>query len=308
MVGNHFINGGRIGLVGGGVIEVGKVEGFAAFHTGATETTVLFPALVAGPGLFKGYFQFRAEGGDVGLGPVDEGSVEGDFMPVGKADGLVEGIGKDFAAVGIDVVVAGMGGVGDVVKATGDGPPGSEGEQDHVAVGDDGGLHVVLGIVSLGDIDICRGETAPGEKAGHGGEVGNAVLDAELGREFTGIIKFPAMALSIIDGEGLDGVPLLKQVIEEHRGIHAAGVYQDGLHQLKEGQPRASRFKAYEAGERLCAVEEADQCLLEIGEEPVGKVGKAGLGFHGLKVDDTTLKGFVGDILEPTGTEPETNG
>ena len=98
-------------MVGGGVIEAGKVEGFPAFHAGATNTTVLFPSLVAGPGLLKGDFQFRAEGGDVGLGPVDEGSMEGDFMPVGKADGLVEGIGKDFAAVGIDVVVSGMGGV-----------------------------------------------------------------------------------------------------------------------------------------------------------------------------------------------------
>ncbi len=60
--------------------------------------------------------------------------------------------------------------------------------------------------------------------------------------------------------------------------------------------------------ERLCAVEEANQCLLEIGEEPVGEVGKAGLGFHGLEVDDAALEAFVGDILKPAGPEPETDG
>ena len=106
---------GGVGGVGRGVDDAGEVEGFAALDAGAAAAAVEVAAFVARPCLGEGDAQFGTAAYDVGLCPVDEGANELDLFPVGEADGGGHGIGELVAAVGVDGVVAGVGGVGDLV-------------------------------------------------------------------------------------------------------------------------------------------------------------------------------------------------
>ena len=120
-------------------------------------------ALVAGPCFLKGQAEFRAAAHDVGFGPVDEGAAELDRAPVAESDGFGHGVGKFVAAIGVDRVVAAVGGVSDLFGADREGVPGGDGEQDHVSIRHDGGFHRLLGVVPFGDVDFGRGEAAASE-------------------------------------------------------------------------------------------------------------------------------------------------
>ena len=118
-----------------------EVEGFASFNTGAAAATVDVAALVAGPRFRKGEAQFCAAADDVGFGPIDEGAAELDRAPVAESDGCGHGVGKLVAAIGVNSVVAAVGGVGDLFGADGEGMSGGDGEQNHVSIRHNGGLH-----------------------------------------------------------------------------------------------------------------------------------------------------------------------
>lgn len=154
IVGAQRADARRGGGVSGWVGDACEVEGFAAFNTGAAASAVDVAALVAGPGLFEGQAEFGAAAHDVGFGPVDEGAAELDRAPVAEADGFGHGVGKLVAAVGVDRVVAAVGGVGDLLRANRKGMPSRDREQNHVSIRHHGGLHRLFGVVPFGDVDF----------------------------------------------------------------------------------------------------------------------------------------------------------
>ena len=108
----EFCHAGCIACIGCWVGNAGQIEGFAALNTGAAAPAVQRFALVAGPGLREGHLQCCAAADDVGLGPVDEGTLEADRAPVTELHRACHGIGKLIAAIRIDRMVAAVGSVG----------------------------------------------------------------------------------------------------------------------------------------------------------------------------------------------------
>jgi len=106
----------RVGGVRCWIRDACEVESFAAFNTGAAAAAVNVAALVAGPRFCKGEAQFCAAAHDVGFGPVDEGAAELDCAPITESYGVGHGVGKLVAAIGVDRVVAAVGGVSDLLS------------------------------------------------------------------------------------------------------------------------------------------------------------------------------------------------
>ena len=153
---HHFFDGRSTGGIVGGVRDIGKVECFSPLHTGATTTAMKLESLVAGPSVFEGNVQFSPELYDIGLCDADKGTIKGHLMPIGETNGGIQCIGKLRPAIGIYGMVARMGGISYANKLGRDGPTGGNGKKDHVAVGNHGGLHVVLRVMALGDFDLGR--------------------------------------------------------------------------------------------------------------------------------------------------------
>jgi len=193
---------GDVRRVGGVRCRIGdacEVEGFAPFNAGATAAAVDVAALVAGPRFLKGQAEFCAAPHDVGLGPIDEGAAEFDRTPVAESDGLGHGVGKLVAAIGVDRVVAAVGGVGNLFSANGEGMSGGDGQQDHVSIWHNGGLHRFLGVVSLGDFDFGRGQAAAGEQWLNRREVGGLMRNIDGLADICCMRELAAMALPIVD-------------------------------------------------------------------------------------------------------------
>jgi len=228
-----FDAGGVFG-VGGGVFDFGEIEGFAALDAGAAAAAVEIAAFVAGPGLSEGHAELGTAAHDVGLCPIDERADQRDLFPVGQFDGHSHGVGKLVAAVGIDGVVARVGGVGDLLSFNREGVPGRNREKDHVPIGHDGALHRFLGVVPLGDFDFRRGQAAASEEWLDGRQVGSGLRDAKLRANRGGVVELAAVALSIVDGKGVQFVACVAQVIEEDSGIEPSGIDDDSFHEFSD--------------------------------------------------------------------------
>ncbi len=212
------------GFVGGGVGDTCEEEGFAAFDAGAAGAAVAGVAFVAGPGFGVVDVEAMAEGGDGGFVEVDEGAEEFDAGVGAFGHGGGHGVHEGFAAVGVDGVVAGMGGDDEGFGAAAFGEAGGDGEHDAVAEGDDGALHGFLGVMAVGDFAAGLKEVG-GEELVDEGEWDDVVVEAAEviavpGGEgdFFGVV-FGA----VVKADGADDVVVLAGPVEGGDGIHAAG-------------------------------------------------------------------------------------
>lgn len=237
-----------VGGVGGGVGYAGEVEGFAALNAGAAAAAVEVAAFVARPCLGEGHAELGTAAYDVGLCPVDEGANELDLFPVGEADGDSHGIGELVAAVGVDGVVAGVGGVGDLVGPDREGVASGDGEEDHVSIGHNGAFHRFLGIVPLGDLDFGGGQATSGEERLNRGKVGGRVGDVQLRADGSCLVELTAVALPVIDGQCVQIVACFAQMIEEDGRIKPSGINDDGFHEFSDFAGMAEPWEFSEQG------------------------------------------------------------
>ena len=179
-----------------------------------------FAAFVAGVGLGEIDAELGSAGGDVFFALVDEGTVEGNFFVGAFGDGGGHGGHEGLAAIGVDGVVAGVGGDGEGAGAGAFGEAGGDGEHDAIAEGDDGLLHGKLFVVAIGNF-AAGFEKIGGEELVHETEGNRFVPEAEIG--------------AVGFGEGDFAVVVLGAVIEADAGEHGAGgggvvKGDDGIH------------------------------------------------------------------------------
>ncbi len=232
VVGAEGLEVGSVIGVGGGVVDSGEVEGFAAFNAGAAAPAVDFAALVTGPCLLEWDAQFRAAFCDVGLAPIHEGAAEAHRIPVAEPDRGGHSVGKFRAAIGVNGVIPVVCGIGDFGGAGTEGVAGGEGEEEHVAVWNHGGFHARLGIMALRDGNIGGGEAATGEEGTDAGEVGALKGDLAGGADRGGPVEFAGVALPVIDGEGADLLSFCEEVVKQDGGIETTGINKDGFHEF----------------------------------------------------------------------------
>ena len=108
-----------------------------------------FSADITGPGGGVVHTEFGSAAGDAGLGHGDEGADDFHFRVGAEADGVGHGFHEVLAAVGIDRVVAGVGGDDEAVRFQAFRKSGGDGEHDAVAKWHDGPFHRLLFVVSL---------------------------------------------------------------------------------------------------------------------------------------------------------------
>ena len=132
-------------------MDTGKGEGFAAFATGAAASAMVLAALVAGPRFGIIDAKVFAAAGDIGLGDGCVGCEELYVLVGSGTYGIVHGVDELGTAVGIDSMVAGVVGNHDGGEVVVLGESGCYGKHDAVAEGHDGGAHVGIIVVSLGD-------------------------------------------------------------------------------------------------------------------------------------------------------------
>lgn len=156
IVGHHFRNIRGTRVISGGIGNLSQMKSLAAFDAGAAPTAVKLESLVAGPSVFEGNIQFSPELYDIGLGYADEGTIKGYLMPIGETYGGIQRICKLCPTIRVYGMITSMSGISYSNKLGRDGPTGGNGKKDHVAVGNHGGLHVVLGVMPLGNFDLGR--------------------------------------------------------------------------------------------------------------------------------------------------------
>ena len=139
-------------LVDGRVGDAGLEEGFATLGAGAALAAVFFATFVAG--ICEGivYTEFGAASADVGLSDIGVGGYYVDTVVCSLGHSARQGVDESASAVGINGVVAAVVGYHDMFQAMGFGQSEGYGENDTVAEGDDGRAHILIVIVTLGDI------------------------------------------------------------------------------------------------------------------------------------------------------------
>lgn len=212
------------GFVVCGVGNPGEEEGFAAFDAGAAGAAVAGVAFVAGPGFAVVDVEAVAEPGDGGFVEVDEGAEQFDTGVGAFGHGGGHGVHEGFAAVGVDGVVAGVGGDDEGVRATTFSKAGGDGEHDGVAKGDDCALHGFLGVVAVGNLTAGLEEIG-GEELVDEGKRNDVVVDpAEVIAMPGGEGDFFGVVLrAVVKADGADDFVVLTGPVEGGDGIHAAG-------------------------------------------------------------------------------------
>lgn len=217
-----------------------------------------------------------AAGDDVGLGHVRERGV--DFQSVrviglnaglcAQVGGALEGGDELRAAVGIAGIVDGVHANEDVAGLGDLGVSGGEGEKDEVAggdVGDGDAVGHVSGGAILGNIDV-GGERGAADGTEVDGD--DAVVDrAENARDLLGGDEFVAVALAVIEGEGVTCESGLARDGECGGTVQAAGEEDDGagLRGVR-GQGKECR-KGEERGKGGCGTRRFEEVAQRIAEE-----------------------------------------
>src|SRR5690606_10675373 len=105
-----------------GVRDTGCPECLATLDARAASTTMDRPTFVARPGALERDAQVGPDPHDVRLGDIYEGCEQLDRAPVAQASDVADSFDELGAAVGVDGVVAGVGGVCDRVILEADRP------------------------------------------------------------------------------------------------------------------------------------------------------------------------------------------
>ena len=111
-----------------------------------------FATAVAGPGFGVVNAEVAPTGGNLTLGEMGEGTEQGDAGEGARLGSAAHRLHKLRPAVGIDGVVAAVVGHHDKLQAVALGDAHGYRQHDAVAEWHDGGLHVVSGIVAVGDL------------------------------------------------------------------------------------------------------------------------------------------------------------
>ena len=120
-------------------------------------------------------------------------------MPVGEADGFIQGIGEGRAAIRIDSMVTAMGAVGDRGGLERHRPGRGRSDEQHIPIRHDGGLHADLFVVTFRHIDMGIRQGVGAKERRQPAEVGDAVRDLVMGADLRGGDEFAAVALTVVD-------------------------------------------------------------------------------------------------------------
>ena len=192
----------------------------AALHAGAAGAAVVVAAFVARPRLAVVDAQLMASAGDVGLRPVGVGGEQGDAGEGAGLCGGAEGLHKFGAAVGIDGVVAAVVGHHHVLQSAALGQAHGHAEHDAVAEGHHRAVHVVVGIVAIGDV-FAANEQRTLEVLPHEGQGHHYMLDAQPLAVQPGEGNLAGIVLgAIVEGHGQSDA--LAIVVEQRHRVHAS--------------------------------------------------------------------------------------
>ena len=223
---------------------MGGKEGFLALAAGGALAAVLGGAFVAGVGVGKVDPEGGTGGGDFCLGVVDEGAQDLELGVGAEMDGVCHGGHEVFSAIGVEGVVAVVGGNDDGFRAVAFRDTGGDGQEDTVAEGDDGLLEVFLCVVAGGD-GICAAEQGAGEMLRDGGDVYLMIGDAEMlclpacaGELASGVVA------AVIEGQGAHNLMVGVRPVQGGGGVQTAGEENGNVHALRQG--------GFPAGARRC--------------------------------------------------------
>jgi hypothetical protein len=209
-------------FVGERVGRVVGAEGGDSLGAGVAAAAGGAAACVAGVGELVGDAQFQAEGEQLALPAVDERGVDVEGVVNGgaQAQALLQAVVERAAAVAVGLKIVLDRGDVQVVDTSGFRVGSGQGDEEHIAKGDDGiDLTRVAGVRNL--------QAGVGERAAaDGGQVeveqlvfGDLGADGQLGGGF----EFDAVALVVVDADGVDrAFAALFQPPEQGGRIHTA--------------------------------------------------------------------------------------
>lgn len=188
---------GRVGHSGSG-------EGFLSLAAGGALAAVQLAAAVAGIGVGKVNTELCADGGDFCLGVGDEGTQDLQMGVGAVRDGCGHGSHEFLAAVGVEGVVASVGCNDEPGGAFAFGNACGNGQEDAVAEGNDGLLHVLFCVVGGGD-GIRPAEQGAFQVGRNGAQVNFVVRHAAMPGLPAGTGEFPfRMVAAVVEGKGAD--------------------------------------------------------------------------------------------------------
>ena len=196
-------------IVDGLIINGGSSEGLTALDTGAAATAMVFSPLVTRPRLAIIYAQRLAATGNVSFGDVCIGRAQTDVDEGACGGSLVEGVDKLRSAVGIDGMIASVVGHHNVSESVALGNAHGDAEHDAITEGYDGRLHVLVGIMTLGNV-LTAFEQGTDEVFGHeiegDDDMANAqTLAVELRKGNLALV----MLRAVVEGDGEGNALLL---------------------------------------------------------------------------------------------------
>ena len=209
--------------VGGGVGDAGGGEGFAALAAGGALAAVEFAAAVAGVGVGEIHTELGAGGGYFCLGAGDEGAQNLQIRVGAVGNGGRHGCHELLPAVGVDGVVATVGGDDQSFCTLAFGDAGGNGQKNAVAEGDDGLFHVLLGVVAGGN-GICPAQQGAFQMRRDGTQVDFVVGHAAVLSLPAGAGQFSGgVVAAVVEGKGADHLVVAQRPVQGGGGIQPAG-------------------------------------------------------------------------------------
>ena len=215
--------GGRFGDAGGG-------EGFAALAAGGALAAVLLAAAVAGVGVGEVLTELGAGGGYFRLGAGDEGTQNLQIRVGAVGDSGRHGCHELLPAVGVDGVVATVGGDDQPFGTLAFGNAGGNGQENAVAEGDNCLLHVLLGIAAGGN-GIRSAQQGTFQMRRDGAEVDFVVGHAAVLSLPAGAVQLAGgVVAAVVEGKGADHLVVAQRPVQGGGGIQPAGEENSYFH------------------------------------------------------------------------------
>ena len=103
------------------------------------------------------------------------------------------------------------------------------GEHDGIAVGDDGQLHAVLGIMPVRDFDVV-GQGGAGQQRADRSDIDDVTRDAQSVCAGAGKPDFLFVTLSVVERDEPQEFGLVRDLVRQGDRIEPAGTHDNGLH------------------------------------------------------------------------------
>ena len=171
-----------------------------------------------------------------GLVPADERAGEADARIGTEADGCVHRVHERRPAIGVDGVVAGVGGDGDRARTDALGESGGDGQQDAVAERHHGAAHRAIGVMAVRDL-AARHQEIGGQQPAEAAQIHHLVADAEGGGLRPRQRQLAVVVLGPVVEAQCGGDPARRVlVVEQGGGIHPAAQQNHRAHEKRNAR------------------------------------------------------------------------